>query len=120
MKLSQIKRLGLPKKKENELLRLRARESRLHKLLGNYDPYWVDKELQEIDDALATLIKKRKDIVEKRQKPSEGKQVEFGAQLKLNRQKQNDIIMQHGLLGKLSKAINTVKGIEKSGLAPKT
>ena len=99
--------MGLPKEKENELIGLKERELRLEILLTTYDSYWVGKELKEIEILLA-----KKQAIVKRMQISEEKSTDFKSQLLLNKQKQTDIIMQNGLLAKLSKAIELVKGTE--------
>ena len=118
MKMSKIKKLNLPLAQENKLLVLKEKELRIEELLRNYDPYWIERDLQDVEEQLAEVVKKREAII-KRKTDSVQKGAELNHQLKSNQDKQTGIIMQHGILGKLRKAAKIIEEVE-NGLALQT
>ncbi len=114
MKLSKIKKLGLPLSQENKLIVLSEAEVRIQELLRNYDPYWVDKDLKDVNEQLIILEIKKKEIIDRQ---NSEKRTELDAQLKRNKKKQLDIITKHGILGKLRKAIKEIEKVENELVA---
>lgn len=109
-----IKKLGLSQGQINKLLLLKEQEARCEELLKHYDPFWIKKELKEVDDQLAVLSAKKKGI-ENRRAEGENRRAELNRQLATNNKKQLGIVTQNGLLGKLKKAVKVIEEVE-SGL----